>query len=68
MDFGSKKIPTYEITAEDALEEDVLPGVDLDHVPGGKGDVHKVADPVAHYHYYHYHCHLMDCKQMTTSA
>ena len=29
-----KKIPTYEITAEDALEEDVLPGVDLDHVPG----------------------------------
>ena len=35
---------TDEVTAEDALEDEVVPGEDPDDVPGGEGDVQEEAD------------------------
>ncbi len=34
-------VKAHEVTAEDALEDDVAPGEDLDHVPGREGDVEE---------------------------
>ena len=33
-----------QVAAEDALEDEVVPGEDFDHVPGGEGNVKEVAD------------------------
>ena len=37
-------VETDEVTAEDALEDDVMPREYLDHVPGREGDVKEEAD------------------------
>jgi hypothetical protein len=50
-------VKAHEVTAEDALEDDVAPGEDLDHVPGGEGDVEEEAELAGQPFLF---CHLAD--------